>query len=90
MINRLVLSLRKAAGPSEAEWFFMNTSRAPKHDLEFAQIADEETLLSTEEDVSLAIVPPTIPVSVTRNIQIAGDVLSYPSIIGPFLRTREE
>lgn len=52
MINRLILSLKKAADTSEAGWSSRGISHASKrpHDLEFAQIPDEDTLSFTEED----------------------------------------
>lgn len=74
MINRLMLSLKKAADTSEVArspgGFFL-PSKQP-HDLEFVQISDEDTLSFTGEDVSLATVSSTISESVTRGCTDGG------------------
>lgn len=53
MINRLLLSLKKAADTSEVGLTLRNTPHAPNppHDLEFARISDENTAPS-EGDVT--------------------------------------
>jgi len=70
MIGRLMLSLKKAADTSEVGWSLTGAThtsylggRTPKrsNSVRFAPLSDEDTVLPTEEDIPLAVVPSPMP-----------------------------
>lgn len=74
MINRLLLSLRKAAdtpGPELSLANVTNTSDPEHtHEMQFVQTSGESTVLPTEEDIPLATVSSTNPISSSGSVQV--------------------